>query len=255
MRACGLVSVSFRDKTPAQIVDAAHACGLACIEWGSDVHAPADDPARCAAIAALCAAHGIRVSSYGTYFRIGRDAPRDFAPYLDAAAALGTKILRLWCGTKGYAAYTADELGCLFADCRKIEKMAAAAEVTVCMECHGGTVTDCAEGAKVLMDAAGSAHFRMYWQPNQFRTVAENLRYAAFCAPYTEIVHVFNWQGKAKYPLRGAADIWRQYLACFPARVPLLLEFMPDDRIESLANEAAALREIAALAGSGAGEG
>ena len=112
MRACGLVSVSFRDKTPAQIVDAAHACGLACIEWGSDVHAPADDPARCAAIAALCAAHGIRVSSYGTYFRIGRDAPRDFAPYLDAAAALGTKILRLWCGTKGYAAYTADPPVC-----------------------------------------------------------------------------------------------------------------------------------------------
>ena len=113
------------------------------------------------------------------------------------------------------------------------------------MECHGGTVTDCAEGTAALMDAVGSAHFRMYWQPNQFRTVEENLRCAALCAPYTEVIHVFNWQGKAKYPLAAAADVWRRYLACFPETIPLLLEFMPDGRIESLAAEAAALRALA----------
>lgn len=245
MRTCGLVSVSFRDHTPAKIAATAHACGLSCIEWGSDVHAPAADAAQLAAVAAVSAENHIRISSYGSYFKIGRDAPSDFPPYIRAAKALGTKIIRLWCGTKGYAAYTADELARLFADCREIERMAAAADVTVCMECHGGTVTDCVEGAAALMDAVGSAHFRMYWQPNQFRTVEENLRYAAFCAPYTEVIHVFNWQGKAKYPLAAAADVWRRYLACFPEQIPLLLEFMPDGRIESLAAEAAALRALA----------
>ena len=245
MRACGLVSVSFRDHTPEEIAAAAHACGLSCIEWGSDVHAPAADAARLAAVAAISAENHIRISSYGSYFKIGRDAPSDFPPYIRAAKALGTRIIRLWCGTKGYAAYTADELARLFADCREIERIAAAADVIVCMECHGGTVTDCAEGTAALMDAVGSAHFRMYWQPNQFRTVEENLRCAAFCAPYTEVIHVFNWKGREKYPLAAAADIWRRYLACFPEKIPLLLEFMPDGRIESLAAAAAALRALA----------
>ena len=59
------------------------------------------------------------------------------------------------------------------------------------------------------------------------------------------MIHVFNWQGKAKYPLAAAADVWQRYLACFPEKIPLLLEFMPDGRIESLAAEAAALRALA----------
>ena len=39
----GLVSVSFRDKTPPEIIKAAAGAGLSCIEWGSDVHAPFSD--------------------------------------------------------------------------------------------------------------------------------------------------------------------------------------------------------------------
>ena len=36
----GVVSVSFRDKTPEEIVESAAESGLECIEWGSDVHVP-----------------------------------------------------------------------------------------------------------------------------------------------------------------------------------------------------------------------
>ena len=88
-----------------------------------------------------------------------------------------------------------------------------------------------------------SQAFRMYWQPNQYRTEEENLNYAKLLAPYTVNIHVFNWKGKEKYPLREAKDIWRTYLTCFGDNA-LLLEFMPDGRLETLETEAAALREI-----------
>ena len=48
-----------------------------------------------------------------------------------------------------------------------------------------------------------------------------------------------------KYPLKGAEEIWKKYLAYFADDIPLLLEFMPDGRIESLETEAKALLGIA----------
>ena len=49
----GLVSVSFRPLTPQQVAAAAVDAGLSYIEWGSDVHAPYDDPQKLAEIAAI----------------------------------------------------------------------------------------------------------------------------------------------------------------------------------------------------------
>ena len=84
----------------------------------------------------------------------------------------------------------------------------------------------------------------MYWQPNQFRSQEENILYAKLLSQYTVNIHVFNWNKKEKYPLRSAKDIWKNYLSCFDKSKNLLLEFMPDDRIESLKTEAQALKEI-----------
>ena len=62
-------------------------------------------------------------------------------------------------------------------------------------------------------------------------------------APYTEVLHVFQWKGSDRFPLVDGVMEWRKYLAAFDGQ-PLLLEFMPDDRIESLRAEADALRKI-----------
>lgn len=245
MRKCGLVSVSFRAKTPKEIVSAVRKCGLSCIEWGSDVHAPQTDKERLEEIRRLCVESGISVSSYGTYFKIGVNKTAELEEYIKAAKLLGTNILRLWCGTKGYGEYSPEEFKALICECREIAAVAKKSAVKVCMECHNGTVTDCKEGALALMREVGSDSFRMYWQPNQYKTEEENLGYACLIAPYTEIIHVFNWAGEEKYPLKDAADIWKKYLACFAEDIPLLLEFMPDGKIESLETEAKALFGIA----------
>ena len=78
-----------------------------------------------------------------------------------------------------------------------------------------------------------------------FRSEEENIAYAKLLAPYVEHLHVFNWAGNEKYPLKEAIETWKNYLACFNTDKTLLLEFMPDGRLKSLVDEAAALRYIA----------
>ena len=63
----GLVSISFRSLTPRQLAEAVVAAGLKCIEWGSDVHAPCDNPERLQEIVALQKEFGI------TYLFISHD--------------------------------------------------------------------------------------------------------------------------------------------------------------------------------------
>ena len=43
----GIVSVTFRKKTIDEIIRLAKSSSLECIEVGSDVHAPKDDPENC----------------------------------------------------------------------------------------------------------------------------------------------------------------------------------------------------------------
>lgn len=246
----GLVSISFRQETPETLVEAVKAAGLSCIEWGSDVHAPWNEEEKLQNIVRLQQESGIRCCSYGTYFRLGKDDPMEFPGYIRAAKLLGTDILRLWCGTKGSKEYTKEELEALYADCRKVAAMAEAEGVTLCMECHNGTVTDWKEGALTLMQAVDSPAFQMYWQPNQLRDVEENLAYAKLLAPWTKHIHVFNWDcpedgSVKKYPLAQAEETWKAYLAQIPGDRALLLEFMPDDRLKTLAAEAVALKAIA----------
>jgi len=241
----GHVSISFREHTPQQIVTAMKEAGLACIEWGSDVHAPADDEAALEKIAALQVQYGISCCSYGTYFHLGETPLEELPKYIRAAKLLGTDILRLWCGTKNSEEYTPEEETELYMLCRKAAAMAEEAGVALCMECHMNTYTNRKEAALGLMLWVNSLAFRMYWQPQQYHSAEENLAYARLLAPYTEHLHVFNWCKKEKYPLGEAKELWKQYLACFPGDKTLLLEFMPDGRIESLCAEAQALKEIA----------
>lgn len=216
--------------------------GLSVIEWGSDVHCP---PEKAEALAALQARYGIKCCSYGTYFRLGVTPICELEPYIKAAKALGADVLRLWCGNKNSEDYSESEKMALFAACKASAQIAEAEGVTLCMECHNNTCTNTKESALELMQAVDSRHFQMYWQPNQFRSEEENMAYARQIAASTVNIHVFNWTGKEKYPLCDAKDIWKKYLSCFGGGRNLLLEFMPDDKLESLKREADALKEIA----------
>lgn len=240
----GLVSISFREHSAKEILEAMQKAGLSVIEWGSDIHAPKDDIKKLREIVKMQKEYGIECCSYGTYFNLGVDDTKELEDYIKAAKILGTDILRLWCGDKGSAEYSKSEAEFLFEECKKAANIAQKHNVRLCLECHNWTYTDTKESALSLIKAVNSKHFLMYWQPNQFRTVEENINYATALSPYTEHLHVFNWEEKQKFPLCLGIDTWKEYLKCFKKDKTLLLEFMPDGEITSLETESAALKRI-----------
>ncbi len=240
----GLVSVSFRDRSPADILAAMKEAGLTWIEWGSDVHAPCDNLENLQALAALQAEYGITCCSYGTYFRLAETPMEELPRYIAAAKILGTDILRLWCGRKRRGDMTEEELAAFVALCREAASIAEEAGVTLCMECHKKTFTEDPDQAVWLMNTVGSPNFRMYWQPFQWQTPEQNVENAKMIAPYAEHIHVFNWVDKEKFPLAEAVTDWQRYISAFSTPRALLLEFMPGGTIEELAAETAALKTI-----------
>ncbi|MBQ9975544.1 MAG: TIM barrel protein [Clostridia bacterium] len=227
----GLCSISFRDRSVSDIVEAVNRASLDAVEWGSDVHAPVGRGRI----------DGVKCSSYGTYFKLGVTPTYELEAYINTARALGTDTLRLWCGGCGSA--ECSDRTALFNTCREAAEFAEREGVTLCMECHQGTYTDTVESTLELMREVDSDNFRMYWQPNQYRTVEENIASARTIAPFVKNIHVFNWEGNNKYPLAEAVDTWRRYLEFFESGT-LLLEFMPDGRLEGLEREAEALFKI-----------
>lgn len=241
----GLVSVSFRRHSPEEIVKAAKEAGLTCIEWGSDIHAPCLDTERLREIVALQERYGIRCSSYGTYFRLCETPLSELEAYIAAAKMLGTDVLRLWCGSKSGADMTEAERERLISECKAAAELAEKHGVILCTECHRGTFTERLSDALLLMREVDSPSFRTYWQPFQWKSVEENLAYAEAIAPYAEHIHVFQWKNDEKFSLREGIAEWKGYLEKFSCPRTLLLEFMPDNSIDSLRGEADALREIA----------
>ena len=237
----GLVSVSFRKLTPEAVLQATKQAGLTCIEWGSDVHAPCGDAQQLRKIAALQQTYGIKCCSYGTYFRLGVTPMKELPGYIAAAKTLGTDVLRLWCGNRAPEKYTPEERQELFGQCRQAAVLAEAEGVTLCMECHMTTYTETKEGALELMQAVNSRVFRMYWQPNQFRTIEENIAYASLLKPYVHHIHVFQWKGRERFPLATGVQEWQQYLQILAPQHGLLLEFMPNDDVSELPGEAETL--------------
>ena len=245
----GLVSISFRKHSPQEIIQAVKDAGLTCVEWGSDVHAPCHDIARLEEIADLQRQYGIVCSSYGTYFRVGQTPIETLPDYIKAAKILGTNVLRLWCGVKSGDQMTDEERAYLFDQCKKAAAMAEEHQVILCMECHYGTWTQNPDDAVALMQAVNSPCFRMYWQPFQCLDTKGSLAVAQKIAPYAHHIHVFNWHGNGKFPLQEGISDWQSYLTAFSTPRTLLLEFMPDDRLETLPTEAKALKTIVGIVG------
>lgn len=242
----GLVSISFRKLSPEEVVQAMVNAGLKYVEWGSDVHAPCTDTERLEQIVALQEKYGVTCCSYGTYFRLGVTPIEELPDYIRAAKRLGTTILRLWAGRKSPDKFTPEEKEELFDQCRQAAKLAEEAGVTLCMECHRNTYTETQEGALELMQAVNSPAFRMYWQPSQALTIEGNVEYIRLLKPYIDHLHVFHWANEVHYPLSVGEENWKAYFPEFSGDRGALLEFMPDNRVESLPTEADTLRRIIA---------
>jgi hypothetical protein len=240
-----LVSISFRRYSVDDILTACHDAGLSLIEWGSDVHVKVGDAALADAVAEKTRRAGLRCISYGSYFRLGATPIEEIPLYIDSASRLGARNIRVWCGVKGSALVTPEERERVVIEGRMFAEAAHKAGLNVTLECHCDTLTDDYRSAMNYITEVNHPAMRLYWQPSQFYDVDYNLAAAAAYAPYTECLHVFQWDRSRRYPLCEGSEVWAKYLNIFrdqPREIGLLLEFMHDDRLESLQQTASTLK-------------
>jgi len=238
----GLVSVTFRQLSPAEIVALVVDAGLASIEWGGDVHVPLGDLSAAREVADRCAGNGIGIEAYGSYYR----ADGDFRPVLDTALALGAPRIRVWAGQHGSA--TEPDRAAVVDDLRAAAALAAADGVEIAVEYHANTLTDTLDSALDLFREVPA--LRPYWQPPVGSTTADAL--AAVPALDPVAVHVFSWADDgARLPLAAREPLWRPVLAALPADRHALLEFVRDDAPSAFAEDAATLRRWLSTPGWG----
>lgn len=226
----GLVSVTFRQLSPAEIVALVVDAELAAISWGGDVHVPESALRTARDVAARCADNGIAIESYGSYYR----AEGDFGPVLATALALGAPRIRVWAGSSAHA-----DRATVVENLRAAAALARGEGVEIAVEHHANTLTETLDSALALYEEV--PELAAYWQPPIGSTVGEALSAVPALDPVA--VHVFSWADDGtRLPLAAREDLWRPVLAGLPGDRHALLEFVRDDSPTAFREDAATLR-------------
>lgn len=245
----GLVSVSFRKNTVEEVVKAASKAGLTAIEWGGDIHVPHGDLEAAKKAAGLCQEAGIAIPEYGSYYIIGKSEPGEFEKVVASAKVLGTDMIRVWPGMMlKTAELTAEGYAAMVADAQRI--CDAAPDFRIALECHPMSLTEDYRMALKFLEDVGRENLKMFWQPCQYHDLAYNLEAIDALLPYVQSVHVFNWTANMenpmpnRFPLVEGEKHWKLYLERLSQKKGLnyMLEFMPDDSMDSLPSEANTLK-------------
>ena len=247
----GLVSITFRQHSPEQIVEMCVKNHLQVIEWGGDVHVPHGDLEKAAQVGRLTREHGLDVAAYGSYYRLAA-SPADglhFPAVLASAVALKTKAIRVWAGNRGSADADSGWRNAVIQDALRCANLAAEKGITLCYEFHGGTLTDTLESTCDLLDATEHPFIKTLWQPPHGRPLDECLAGLRTLAPRLHHIHGFHWwpDSSHRLPLRDGKDRWTAYVAelRFLGLNPnILLEFVAGDSPETLAGDALFLNEL-----------
>ena len=252
MFSLGLTSVTFRHLDFRQIPACCAQAGLSCIEWGGDVHVPPATPDRAVQAARLTAAAGLRVSSYGSYYRCGEtdDAQAAFAPHLEAARRLGAPVIRLWAGSRGSSDADSVYFRQIVEETRALCRMAAKENITMAFEYHPHTLTDHADAAVRLAESVGMTNCGLYFQVDPTLSAQENRRALRRLLPFLKKVHVYHCDPafrRLSLGESGGPELWRALLAELETAsvcTDLLFEFLKDPTPEGLFREAELLRSL-----------
>ncbi|KAB8139389.1 sugar phosphate isomerase/epimerase [Gracilibacillus oryzae] len=246
----GLCSVTFRDKTPEQVVDLVAEAGLEAIEWGGDVHVPPGDYNKAEVVASLTKSRGLEVSSYGSYYRLADHTDNEFAfpAILKTAKYLETNAIRVWAGSKGSDDATSDYRKKVAEDARIIGDLAAQEGISVHLEYHGGTLTDTKESARQLMEEISHDNVFLYWQPSNDVSVEERLASIDYVENWITNIHIFHWYSyQDRMSLAEGAEDWKQYLSSIQEDNKeryVLIEFVKGDSEEQFYQDAQTLKEL-----------
>jgi 3-dehydroshikimate dehydratase len=244
----GLLSITFRQCSPQQVIDLCVQNRLQTIEWGGDVHVPHGDLAAAAEVSRNTRRHGLDVTAYGSYYKLAASPADglDFSSVLDTAVALESKAIRVWAGNRGSVLADGAFRQEVIDDALRCADLAAARDIRICYEFHGGTLTDTVESACELLAATEHPFIKTLWQPPIGASREECLAGLRLVGPRLHHVHAFHWwpDHSRRHPLREGAERWSAYvgelrtLGCDP---DILLEFVVGDDPASLSDDAKCL--------------
>jgi len=248
----GLVSVTFRQYAYKNIIKNLKFTDLSCVEWGSDIHAPYDNPEKADLIVREMAENNLVTASYGSYYRLGKsNEPEIFDMILKTAVNLAAPGIRVWGGTEGSASLDAQSRENIIRDILNIAGKAEKENIKISVEYHQNTLTDTAESALDFIKEArnqGGDNIYLYWQPNQDLSFDENKRALIKICPYLTNIHVFAWEKAVRLALSEHKEIWASYIKIIKenseANHDLLLEFVKDDCFEQMIEDAKVLSEL-----------
>ncbi|HAO61285.1 MAG TPA: hypothetical protein DCQ90_04940 [Erysipelotrichaceae bacterium] len=244
----GLTSVTFREKSVEEIIALAKEATLDGIEWGGDVHCPAGEIDTAKQIQRLCQEAQLEILSYGSYYK-GQEG-EDFLPVLQTALALNAPVIRIWAGRMSPETITEEYFEHLVKNIRDACDAALKENILLGLEYHRRSMTQTKEGAMRLIQAVDRKNLKTYWQPNPELNFDEQIQEIKTISDHLVAMHVFHWdETNTRYLLEEREGIrkWKKYVACvrrFKDDIPLILEFVKEDKAESFMRDAVSLRTI-----------
>lgn len=250
MLKAGLVSVTFRQLTPREIVALAAKAGLDAIEWGGDIHVPPGALSTAREVRELTTDSGLQISSYGSYYRAGESG--DFDSVLATARELEAPLIRVWAGARSWKESDPNYKRRVLDDLARIAALAKPQGRAISMEFHQGTLNDAAEPSLEILRSLAGSGVLTHWQPPAGEDGATCAASLSAVLPSLAALHVFHWLKCAdgqieRRPFGEGAKEWSQYLKLASADGQdrcALLEFVKDDSPEQLLQDAAALKTL-----------
>ncbi len=254
----GLCSISYRGKSVDEIIALTVKAGLEAVEWGGDVHVPHGDLPLAREVRDKTLDAGLRIASYGSYYRAGRAAAGQTKPVFEdvaaSAKALGASTIRIWAGYCNREEADDSLVRELLEDVRRCAGIAAGEGMSLSFEYHGNTFTNTDRNAQLLASELPGENIRFYWQPPHHNRDSENLAGLLFLMDRITHVHVFQWvlqkDGSLdRRLLEEGRERWASFLAPFAGREGetfAYLEFSRGDDPANLLRDGAVLREILA---------
>lgn len=158
----GLVSVTFRNRSPQDIISLVKKADLDAIEWGGDIHVPHGDLKQAKEVYKMSTDNGIKIASYGSYYFM--NLSKDFEKVLETAANLRAPIIRVWAGKKGSADVDDNERKIIIDESQLIAEQAKEYNIKIAYEYHNNTLTDTNQSACKLLQEVNHPNIFTYWQ-------------------------------------------------------------------------------------------
>jgi sugar phosphate isomerase/epimerase len=246
----GLVSITFRNLSPDEIIQLCLETKLQGIEWGGDVHVPHGNIQQAREVRRHCADAGLEIAAYGSYYYVGHN--ENFESVLETAQELGAPLIRVWAGKIDAQDAHEKYFWNIVGRSRQMGDLAKAMNIKLAYEFHGKTLNNSAAASKVLFDAIDQSAWQTLWQPLAIEPLPQTESIKSLL-PHLANLHVYHWENyRNRFALADGADNWQKYFSLANDGVPrwALLEFVRDDNPANLREDAAVLHQLLAIISS-----